>query len=332
MKTVFKIMHYNDVHLQDNNPPSRLGSYKADILAKLAYIFKVSKEHKVDCTVCGGDLFNPKKPGSITHALVREVAEVLVGTGVTNFIVPGNHDMQYDSMDTLDEQPLGVLMETGVLRQMDTQVLSKGDLSVKFWSHAFDETPDLGAMKLTSREDVDVHVLGIHVYASSKGGKLHTTKVYSYAEIGSTDHDLYLFGHYHADNGVVRNKDGQVFVNVGSVSRGDYGDENLNRQPNCCLITITKDNNKITVETLVIPIECKASTEVFDLEKKEKLAKQKVDTEAFVQELQLASEQTEGTLPIAEELKELATDKEIYDMAMEYLQKGEESLVLGKKK
>jgi hypothetical protein len=235
-------------------------------------------------------------------------------------------------METLEEQPLGVMLEAGRLVQMTDQIITKGDLKVKLWSYPFDEAPELESMGVTDKEAADVHVLGIHVYASPRGGKLHATKVYSYAEIGVTGHDLYLFGHYHTDNGTTHLPNGQVFVNVGSVSRGDYGDDNVNRQPNCCLVTITKDGTQVSIDTEVIPLKCKPSAEVFDLEKKEKLAKQKIDTEAFVQELQIASENTEGTKPITEELKDLATDKEIFDLTVEYLRRGEEALVLGRKK
>lgn len=328
-------IHYTDVHLMAGNPPSRIGSYREDILDKLRHIAELSVQHKVDFTVCGGDLFHHKKPASTPHSLVVDTTEVLNSTGVPNYIVPGNHDIQYDNMETIPEQPLGVLIQSGTLRQMKDQVVQKGNLKVKLWSHPFDEQPDLSVAALTDREDIDTHILGIHIYSAPVGGKLFSTRVYSYDDLGATGHDVYLLGHYHADNGAVHSSDygphEQLFVNIGSLSRGDYGDENIARQPQCCLVKVTKKGTKTVVTSQVIPVRCKQASEVFDLEKKEKLESQKQETATFVQELQDAASRIEADTSVEEDLKELVSEKEIYDMVLHYINIGHQSAVGSKK-
>lgn len=326
--TRLAFIHYTDVHLRSTNPPSRLGNYKQDLLDKMSQIMELGRKHKVDFTTCGGDLFDPKKPSATKHSLVVETTEVYNKLDVPHYIVPGNHDMEHDRMDTLPNQPLGVLLEAGTLRQIIDQEIVKGDLKIKLWSYPFNEEPDFEPMIVDPASDVDVNILGIHVYSSMRGGSLYgNTKIFSYPEMAVTGHDIYLLGHYHADNGAQFLKD-QLFVNVGSVARGDYGDENLKRKPKCCLVEILKDKDgKTSIHHTEIELEVKPPEEAFDLEKKEKLKKQKEETAEFVEELQkavaLPSEEREGDR-VTVELTSLASDKELFDCTMEYINRGQE--------
>lgn len=330
-----RFIHYTDVHLQAGNPPSRIGSYRDDLLDKLRHIAELSVEHKVNFTVCGGDLFHHKKPVSTPHSLVVDTMEMLHSTGVPNFIVPGNHDMQYDSMDTLAEQPLGVLLQAGVLRQMKDQEITSGTLKVKLWSHPFEEQPDLGQLMMTGEGQADVNILGIHIYSAPLGGKLFGTRIYSYEDLAVTGHDIYLMGHYHADNGVTQTREytdkEQTFVNIGSLSRGDYGDETVSRTPKCCLVTIKKEKGKSTITYKVIAVRSKPASEVFDLDKKEKIEKQKVETAAFVQELQTAAVRLDNDKPLEDDLTELISEKDVMDLAIHYLNLGYQATTGSKK-
>lgn len=336
MKTEqIKFLHYTDVHIRETNPPSRLGNYRQDILDKMAQIMEIAKDRQVDFTTCGGDLFDPKKPMAIKHATVIEVASIYQKLGIPHFIVPGNHDLQGDRMESLQEQPLGVLLETNVLRQMTEQVFVKGNIKLQMFSNPFDEEPDLSLYTNKAGKDIDVSILGIHIYSSPKGGSLWgNTKVFSYKELASTGHDVYLLGHYHADNGAVTEEftkgTPQTFVNVGSVSRGDYGDENLKRNPKVCLVTVTKDAKGVRVSTEEILLKVKGVKEAFDLEKKENLAKQKVETEQFVSHLQESSKVVKDTDDINEHVVTLSDSKEVRDKVLYFINLAHEELALKK--
>jgi len=332
MSTTVKFVYYTDVHIQDVNPPSRLGSYRDDILAKIRQVMNIGKKSKVDFTYCGGDLFNHKRPASTRHALVTQVIGVLDDSGVPNYGVPGNHDLQGDDISTLPEQPLGVLMEGGHMIQVKNGLLfKKGNLTVHLDSYDFEEEPDLVELA-EKREAVkaDVHTLGAHIFSSPKGGDLFGTKIFSYEELAVTGHDLYLLGHYHPDNGVEDrsyDKDRQTFINVGSLSRGDYGDENLTRKPKCALVTITKEDGNVTWSVEQILLDVRPAEEVFDLEAKEKIAKQKEETAEYVAEIERSSTATDGNASEEEELKAIVpTDKKIYNRTMYYINKAREDL------
>jgi len=327
METI-KFIHYTDVHVQENNPQSRKGSYLDDILAKLHKIGAYAKKYEADFTVCGGDLFNIKRPDHNTHRMVYRVIGALNSMGENNFIVPGNHDIRFDREATLSEQPLGVLIESGVLRLLRDETWRKAGLSVNYRAYPFEEEPDFSTMVLDKKE-CDVNILGLHIYATPKGGDMFGTKLHSYEEVSNTGHDIYTFGHYHKDQGVQELEHRgfkQTFVNVGSVSRGDYGDENVNRVPKCCLVTISKDDDgNITQEFKELELEAKPAEDVFDLDKKERKVKQEEEASKFAAELEKAAKEKDGgDASIDGELQSLDINEAVKTRTKEYLARAHE--------
>jgi len=323
METI-KFVHYTDVHIQDTNPKSRVGNYLQDILDKMSHIAEIARDNDVDFTICGGDLFNKKTPGHNSHKMVNSVIKVLGDTEVDNYIITGNHDIRYDREDTLDEQPLGVLLNSGVMHSMRDEVFKKGSLKVSYKAYDFEEEPDFSKMVVEERSSADVHILGLHIYATPKGGDMFGTKLHSYEEISNTGHDIYTFGHYHKDQGIDTLTDRgyeQKYVNVGSVSRGDYGDENVNRKPKCCLVTISKDiDGKLSIDCEEIEIRCKDSKKVFDLEEKKRVTEQEEVAAEFAAELEKASKEEDGgERSINESIENLNIDKEVRQRTKEYL-------------
>ncbi len=329
ISSTLKILHYTDPHLCEKNPPTRLGNYREDIIDKIKQIMIIGQERSVDITTCGGDLFGPKTPGSTKHSMIYELSSIYNSFPITHLANPGNHDLTDDNMDSLSSQPLGVLFASKVLKQMTNSlpVFEKGDLKVRFYAFPFTETPDMDDIKCERDPGIDVNILGIHVYASPAGGSLWgKTKVYSYDEISKSNYDVYLMGHYHADNGVVCEDLGlgfnQTFVNIGSLSRGDHGDNNIDRKPKVCLITITKDESgNVSINTEQIYLKVKSKEEVFDLVKKEKIEEQKKSTEVFTAKLLESSKKTDTDVVIKDQLESYNLEKVIFDTTMEYINK-----------
>lgn len=333
----FVFVHSTDWHLQPVNPPSRLGSYAQDIIDKIKRVGEIAKEYEADFTTCGGDVWNKKDPKGTTHEVLHDAAGAVMASGLPCYCVPGNHDLRFDRDDTLPEQPLGVFFKTGVMVRQVAQVLRKDKISVRLRGIPFAESPDFGALMLTAEEEAmaDCHVLSLHIYASPSGGSLHGTKVHSYATLAKLGYDVVLLGHYHADQGVTvlpGPRGDCTIVNIGSLSRGDYGDENLDRVPKCCVVTISKDG----VETEEVPVGAKPASEVFDLRKKVELKEHEQETEAFVTELSrvtLAKEDEGEQVALEEEVADLglsdaaviASVKEYIDKAVEMLQQGKAS-------
>ena len=337
---MIKGIHYTDVHLQATNPPSRLGDYSQDILDKMRRIGSLASEYAVDFTTCGGDLFHRKSPRETPHWLVSETMGVLRSYPSRNFAIPGNHDVQFDRDDTLPEQPLNVLFRSGALTRQVDQVLSDGKgLSVQMHGFSFSEEPDFSSMVLKDPGAADFHILSLHIYASPRGGKLHEMKLHSYGEIASLGYDLVLMGHYHADQGIstLPGPRGDCrIVNIGSLSRGDYGDENLNRVPKCCLISVSRDTSgSVLCDLEEIPVGARPASEVFDLEKKAEIKKHTAQTVEFVAELRKVADDTavHSGLSTDEAIASLGvSDASVIQTIGDYMEKARVMLEEGRRK
>ena len=291
MSDSIKILHFTDVHLLDHNPPSRLGSYRQDIMDKLRRIGDIGRDAKVDAYTCGGDWFHEKPPAKTSHSMVFELMSILKSYGAQCYTILGNHDIRFDRSNTYPEQPIGPLLNSGAVMFQNGTILHSSPIKPTVMLHGFDfsEQPDLDAISLKSedRGQADFHVLSLHVYSSMVGGTLWgKTKCFSYKELLGLGYDVVLLGHYHADQGleVLTREDGStcLFVNVGSLSRGDYGDENLTRIPKCCVVSFSKREG-VTAEE--IPVGAKPASEVFDLAEKAEIKEKEKQASEFVEKL-----------------------------------------------
>lgn len=104
-----KALLIGDVHLADRPPSIRTETYTEDILAKLQFSVDHAKKIDADAIVLAGDVFHIKTPTRNSHALVQRTGDVLTSAGIPVLIVPGNHDLSQDRLDSLRRQPLGVL-------------------------------------------------------------------------------------------------------------------------------------------------------------------------------------------------------------------------------
>jgi DNA repair exonuclease SbcCD nuclease subunit len=301
---------------------------------KLRRIADIGAEAGVDAYTCGGDWFQEKVPAKTSHSMVNELMSVIKSFSRPCFSVVGNHDLQYDRTSTMVDQPLGPLVNSGHLVLQCGQVI-KGDGGPAVMLHGFDfaEEPDYDSIALSGalKDKARYHVLSLHVYASPSGGSLHgKTRVHSYRDLLSLGYDVVLLGHYHADQGctVLTREDMSTctFVNIGSLSRGDYGDENIHRIPKCCIVEFSEQG----VFTREIPVGAKPAAEVFDLEEKAATKEKEQEAAAFVENLKNAEvvakrddetpEQLLDRVPI-DDVAVLAKTKEFLQRAAEVLKK-----------
>jgi DNA repair exonuclease SbcCD nuclease subunit len=293
MSTI-KGVYYTDVHLQDKNPASRKGNFLEEVMTKLEYIGSYANKKKCDFSACGGDLFNIKTPSKNSYSMVNGVIDMYSNWRMVNLLLEGNHDIMNDRSDTIDSQPIGALFRSGHVIHLRNELIEKKNLKVRIQGYDFIEEPDFDQIKLKEEDKVDVNILVLHAYAGPVEADLFGTKIHGYPEISQTGHDIYLFGHYHKNQGIHTldiNGKTQHFVNLGSVTRGDYGDYNLERIPQFCYLEISKKNKDSEVEITLTPedLPCKDGKDVFDVEQKEREKFQEQEAQKFVEKLQMAS-------------------------------------------
>jgi len=320
--TSIRFITFTDVHISSLNPQSRLGDYCEDILDKLKQIKLVGEKLKVDFFLFGGDLFNLKAPMRNPHSLNSKLIELFRSFPATIYATEGNHDLRFDSYGTFDDQPLNVIYKSGAMTQVRDVSLLINDIKINIRGFPFTESPDFGSLLKANKKDYDVSICNLHVYSTPKGGNLFKHKLYSYDEIATLGDDIFLLGHYHIDQGIIkRGTPEQMFINVGSISRGSLAEDELTRNPKIALVTVTKDNGVISTKGQAVKLNVKPAEEVFDLDKKKEEKKKIEEAEIFVEKLRTdgIEETAEGTDRVDSEMEKLKLDRVILDRVKDFL-------------
>jgi exonuclease SbcD len=275
-KTV--ILTVGDVHLADRTPASRKDDYKAETFNELRMIARLAAKENASAVLFTGDIFHEKSAKMNSHSLVREAISVFSSFPCPAYSIVGNHDISYNRMETLEKQPLGVLFESGALKKLTREQI--GEIEVV--GVDFDENTTYDTLR-PKKTHPDGKLLAVcHVYAEPVERDLFGEPVFGYDKIAeSGDVDVYVFGHYHHDQGIVKVGD-KHFVNIGSLSRGSLNKENLDRDVKIGKISLDK-NGAVVCEALKLPV--KPASEIFDVEKKRQIEEKENEIEQFVASL-----------------------------------------------
>lgn len=310
---MFKIITFTDVHLADQGPSSRTDNYRDAILGKLQQASDIARDRKADLAICAGDLFHFKSPSKNSHYLVSKAMEIFNNFPCPVFSIYGNHDIMQDNIGTMPKQPFNVLVKSGALKYLTDHHFDNGNIRIFGMDYLTEpDYPEFNKEKTTEK----IQMCVAHVNASSQFDDLFGEKVYKYQELSNCSPDIFLFGHYHPDQGIEIHNN-KHFINVGSLSRGSLKKDELSRTPNCGFIEID-DNYQITTEKIQLKVE--PAHAIFDLEKKKKEDVEQKEIEIFINEMKdkLA---VDGSNDITKTILSLNFEKIIQDKAMEYLEK-----------
>ena len=111
-----KILHITDSHGTVKGPESRTDIYYITFLKKLYELGYIIKHQGIDMVVHTGDLFHTAR---VSDKFAGQVSEQMKAWGVPIYVVPGNHDIEGYTTDTIDQTKLGLLAKTGVIHLLD---------------------------------------------------------------------------------------------------------------------------------------------------------------------------------------------------------------------
>jgi DNA repair exonuclease SbcCD nuclease subunit len=314
-------IYRTDTHTCDRSPASWRGDYPSEIWSNLEQIGKFAREHHATAVLDGGDFFHVKSASRNPHSLVVTANKIHAAYPCPTWLVPGNHDVKYNNMETIDEQPLGVMFSSGVFNQLREQVFQDGDLSVRVVGMPYSPFRTLADLQAIKKKPGDTYLIAIvHQLASNDPPKavedFFGEPVFRYSDLKSQDGpDVWCFGHWHKDQGIVDIGETQ-FVNLGAVSRGALIRENTTRTPKVAYIEATKDRLRV----MQLPLMVAPAEDVFDFERKERQEKEETNIEQFVQVLQ-ANAAFDPSQTIEHNLDQMNFAVEVRDLAREYLEK-----------
>jgi len=272
-----------DVHLSDRAPSSRKDNWTDTVFRKLDQVRNVAKKVGAVAILDGGDFFHIKSPGRNSHALVHRAIDHHTAYPCPVYCTPGNHDSIYGDYAFLPQQPLGVLFASGAFRRLYDEheaIFEQDGVKVRVVGIPYHGTSyDMDRFHSIKKGDEDYLVCVAHVLASTKGGTMFEGEdIVKYKDLLDTAPDVYFFGHWHKDQGVVSMGD-KTFVNIGSLTRGALSQDEMERKPACAFISFTKDEEPLI---RVIRLNVEDPHKVFDVEGRVRQEKQQVEMDAFV--------------------------------------------------
>lgn len=227
------VLLVGDVHLSDRSPSSRRDSYTDEILAKLSWCVEYANDLGLPI-VQAGDLLHIKTPWRTSYGLIQRTHDVLKHVDHGVWIVPGNHDLSNDRLESLDSQPLGALCRMGNVHLLMGRVPELPGIIGIPYLREFDGGDWKAALNPWLEQITDSELLVTHapifppseapgVFASLDAAELAPLlrsrgirSVY-YGHIHNS-HDSYEVG-------------GVWFCNQGALSRGSLHEETVTRRP-----------------------------------------------------------------------------------------------------
>ena len=316
-----------DVHLSDRAPSSRVDDWADAVFDKLGQVRDLALDVNAAAIIDGGDFFHVKSPGRNSHALVHRTAEHHANYPCPVYCTPGNHDSVYGDYSFLPQQPLGVLYSTGVFNRLYDEheaVFEHTDkygdtVKVRVVGIPYHGTSyDMERFTSIKKGDEDILICVAHVLASHKGGTMFEGEdIIKYADLVDTAPDLYLFGHWHKNQGV-EEIGGKQFVNIGSLTRGSLSQDNVDRIPSAAVLRCTGQG----VEVEVRPLRVGPAEEVFDVEGRERQVRRQMEMDSFVTAIRDALQPSEEGESLSDGISGMSdVPNEVREKALSYLER-----------
>lgn len=248
-----RFMVLNDLHITVTQPEGCRPIYLDDIFHMLEQARSMAVDNNVKETIFTGDVFHRT---ALPYRELTRLTRMLKAWPGHKFALAGNHDLGPDGLAGMDNTPLGMLFESGVIEWLnEDKIISYEDEHVTVqWSPAnwFDGIDDAPAnLALNRYEGVDWAFKIAHASLMRPGKKYPAAfKLITYDQVPVDGMDAMFFGHIHNDQGVKIVND-IPFVGLGSVgrvARTDYND----RKPRVALVTLTK--TEMTIDKLVLTV------------------------------------------------------------------------------
>lgn len=347
-----KILCVGDIHVRDTAPVNCYESYTDDIIDLLKWTARAAADMGCDAVAWAGDVFDCKAPSKNSHALVLKMVGVVRAheeAGVPLWIVPGNHDLSNDRLDSIHEkQPLGVLYAAGAhelsgwhpelpLYGAPWQQDWENSLEGAFTSWLLDpwrfEVQPENVHHMRPRKDC-LAITHMSLFPPALVGNVPYEHIpaENVAKAMGNEGSLY-YGHIHDYHGQFM-VDGVTFANMGAISRGSLTESNTNRKIKVALWTDGADEairlpNGELVTTLGEPgfievdVPHKPASQVFRLEKVKEQKSTAYALDQFLSSVGSAQVEMSSVASVVEHIRGLDVEDRIKNLAVQLLEEAE---------
>lgn len=324
-----KIVLIGDVHLADRPPSSCTDSYLEDLFDLLDQASAVAREIKAQAIVQAGDWFHIKMPSRNSHKLVIRSIEWAASAPCPVYVVPGNHDLSNDRLESLDEgQPLGAVIRSKsvrMLRGWAEDPSLKHQLYGVPWIQDWDnkdedvrETEVSTALHLW-QDIYDGSVPALVVthapfYPPGKEPKYENAEVYPPKNFAlhMGGHGSVYYGHIHDPHGVYV-VGGVRFANFGALSRGSLTESHLTREVG---VTVWDSD---TGEFEFVPLDYKPADEVFRLQEIGEVKTAQAELDKFLASIGETTVEITSMDAVLTHVRSLGLGKELEDVVEQLL-------------
>ena len=311
-----KILHITDSHGTVKGPESRKDIYYITFLRKLYELGYVIKKEKIDIVVHTGDLFHTAR---VSDKFAGQVSEMIKSWQIPVYVVPGNHDIEGYTIDTIDQTKLGLLAKAGVIQLLDRDnpitITSNQDgeeYTVAISGQEYYAHIDEGNMHdfEMQQDEADFNILAIHGYIADT--PQHPNIKCTMCQDIISDADVILTGHYHRQFEWSDGQNLDIF-NPGSMMRVEQTDYNKTHIPQYGILNIEL-NNSGNIEWNYKFHEFKIaqpSTTVFDYNSKYKAKAASITLEGFKTSIANTMNQMQPSLGIPNLINDICMNAKV---------------------
>ncbi|HHY27195.1 MAG TPA: DNA repair exonuclease [Desulfitobacterium dehalogenans] len=302
-----------DLHFRSEPPRNRKDNYEKAILTKLYEVFQIAHDHGVKAIIIPGDIFDSSNVSLSTIAKLGEFLQVCTQEfGAEVLTISGNHDIPAGNKNALPRTPYGLLERLSFFLNIEENTYGDDWLDeIEISGCGFDYQTDTDSGKEQfmaanlSGESLKIHVVHSMLLAASPSFPMHHTLI----DDVETNADIIISGHYHDGFGIIRRKDGKLFINPGALCRLSASQAEMNRRVQVALLTV---NSKTDFHAELIPLKSsRPAEEVLDREAIVEKKEHENWLESFFDSLQQEGE--EKFLEVREIVEKIASLENVSD-------------------
>jgi hypothetical protein len=313
------ILCVNDIHASERPPSSCTATYWPDLRDLLWQTVEVARAREVRAVVWAGDVLHHKAPGRTGHSLMQDLIRIIQAYPCPVFIVPGNHDLAHDRLDSIEAtQPLGVLYLAGA-RRLEGWAGDNLPLYGVPWQQEWSEDVIRKALADWERHLFGLTLIVTHapIYPPGREPRYEGAEVTParwWADViadGPFRHGL-LYGHIHEPHGVYAADDSALrFCNYGALSRGSLDEYNLEREVG---VALWDEGTGFEF----VPLKARPASEVFRLQQHEERAAAQQSLDSFLSGVHSTTLRVLNVEAVTGHIRSLG-DRAVADLAEELL-------------